>query len=119
MIKEEFKKVREKLYKATPLTFQLVEELERKIINCLGNGVEVNGISLDSGFLNIGDLYVKRIEIVPNDIAHIMIHWYPNFELSTREDPYCSVYMLTEEEIRYLIEKTKTFKAYYLSHNKK
>jgi hypothetical protein len=48
-----------------------------------------------------------------------MIHWYPNYNISTRNDPYCSVYMLTEEEIKALMEKVKAIKDYYLSHSPK
>jgi hypothetical protein len=104
------------LYKVSSLKFKLVEELVEEIKHCFGDRIEVNGLSFDSNFMKIDDLFVKRIEVIPHDIAHVMIHWYPNYYYSTTEDPYCSVYMLTEEEIKGLIDKVKTVKDYYLSH---
>jgi hypothetical protein len=107
------------LYKVSSLKFKLVEELVEAIKHCFGDRIEVNGIRFDSNFMKIDDLFVKRIEVIPHDIAHVMIHWYPNYNISTRNDPYCSVYMLTEEEIKSLMEKVKAIKDYYLSHSPK
>lgn len=107
------------LYKVSSLKFKLVEELVEAIKHCFGDRIEVNGIRFDSNFLKIDDLFVKRIEVIPHDIAHVMIHWFPNHYYSTTEDPFCSVYMLTEEEIKSLIEKVKTVKDYYFSHSPK
>lgn len=115
----ELNEQRKILYKVSSLKFKLVEELVEAIKHCFGDRIEVNGIRFDSNFLKIDDLFVKRIEVIPHDIAHVMIHWYPNYYYSTTEDPFCSVYMLTEEEIKSLIEKVKTVKDYYLSHSPK
>jgi len=115
----ELDKQRMMLYKASSSKMKLVEELVEAIKHCFGDRIEVNGIRFDSNFLKIDDLFVNRIEVIPHDIAHVMVHWYPNYYYSTTEDPFCSVYMLTEEEIKSLIEKVKTVKDYYLSHSPK
>lgn len=115
----EIDKQRMMLYKASSSKMKLVEELAEAIKYCFGDNIEVSGFRFDSNSTKIGDLYVKKILVVSHDIAHIMIHWYPNYNISTRNDPYCSVYMLTEEEIKTLMEKVKAIKDYYLSHSPK
>lgn len=96
MNKQELIQIREQLYKATPLKLQLVDELIELIKNNNDNITKINGIIID-------ELTVKSIEIDPQEIGGVLIHWYPNFKISTQRDPYCSAYILHANSIKKLI----------------
>lgn len=116
MTKEEkLKALRVKLYKATPLKLDLVDELISAIKNCF-HGVETNGIRFDSTF-KLGGLYLKSLNL--DDISGVLVHWEPDFEISTQSDPYCSAYIFTPREIRRIIKKITEVKEYYESSLKK
>ena len=57
---------------------------------------------LDSTLM-IGDLQVKWIER-ENSHCVLLVHWYPNRNLSLRDDPLCSAFVLTDEELKTLYE---------------
>lgn len=61
-----------------------------------------NGLRFDSTLM-IGDLQVKWIE-KENSHCALLVHWYPNYNLSLRNDPFCSAFVLTEEELKTLYE---------------
>lgn len=116
MTKEEkLKALRVKLYKATPLKLDLVDELISTIKNCF-HGVETNGIRFDSTF-KLGDNYVKLLEL--DELSGVLVHWEPDFGISTQSDPYCSAYILEPREIRRIIKKITEVKNYYNSHQPK
>jgi hypothetical protein len=102
-----------KLYKATPLRLILVEELISLIKNCFGNHIETNGIRFDTSHLRLGGLTVKMLEIDPQELGGVLVHWYPNFNISTQNDPYCSAYMLKPHEIRKIIHHINKIHEYY------
>ena len=112
----ELKKARLQLYKPTSTIYQLVDELANLITHCFGDKVEVNGLRFDSNSLKIGKLYVKMIEVNPKDIGHVMIHWYPNYKISPRLDPFCSAYIFKRRELDKLIQEITKIKDYYNSH---
>lgn len=62
----------------------------------------INGLRFDSTLM-IGDLQVKWIE-KENSHCVLLVHWYPNRNLSLNDDPLCSVFVLTEEELKTLYE---------------
>ena len=101
MTEQQIKEMRAKLYKATPLKMQLVDELISVIKNCF-HGVETNGIRFDSTF-KVGGLYLKSLDL--DEISGVLIHWEPDFKISTQSDPYCSAYILKPREIRRIIKK--------------
>ena len=104
MTKEEkLKAIRVKLYKATPLKLDLVDELISAIKNCF-HGVETNGIRFDSTF-KVGDNYVKSLEL--DELSGVLVYW--------DSDHYCSAYVLEPREIRRIIDKMKAIKDYYIS----
>lgn len=112
MTKEEkLKTLRVKLYKATPLKLDLVDQLISTIKNCF-HGVETNEIRFDSTF-KVDGLYLKSLNI--DEISGVLVHWEPDFKISTQSDPYCSAYILKPKEIRRLIDKVKAIKDYYIS----
>ena len=107
------------VYKATPTKLKLVDELASLIKHCFGDIVEVNGIRFDNNHLKLGGLTVSMVEIDPQKFGGVLIHWYPNKNISTNGDPFCSAYMLDEEEINTIINAIKKLKRYYISHQNK
>lgn len=113
MTEKKLKEIRVQLYKATPLKLQLVDKLISLIKGCFGGKVETNGIRFDSGNFKLGELSVNMIELDPQEIGGVLVHWYPNFRISTNNDPYCSVYMLSTHEIRKIINRINRIHEYY------
>jgi hypothetical protein len=106
------------VYKATPTKLKLVDELALLIKHCFPN-VETNGIRFDDSHLKLGGLMVQMVEIDPQEFGGVLIHWYPKKDVSTKDDPFCSAYMLDEKEINIIINDIKKIKEYYLSHTNK
>ena len=79
-----------------------VETLVLKMIELfdkpLQNGVVINGLRFDDSHLKIGDLTVKWVYRVKNHCG-IEIHWYPDYTRSTKSDPFCSAFILTQSEL--------------------
>ena len=114
---ENLNELRAKLYRAKPSKLQLVDELITLIKGCFGDKVETNGIRFDSGNFKLGELSVNMIELDPQEIGGVLVHWYPKLDVSLRQDPYCSVYMLSLREIRKIIERINKVHEYYETHN--
>lgn len=110
---ENLNELRAKLYRAKPSKLQLVDELISLIKGCFGDKVETNGIRFDSRNFKLGELSVKMIELDPQEIGGVLVHWYPKLDVSLRQDPYCSVYMLSLREIRKIIERINKVHEYY------
>lgn len=120
MTKEEkLKALRVKLYKATPLKLDLVDQLINAIKHSMTRfeGVEVDSITFKPSTFKLGGLYLKSLNL--DEISGVLVHWYPNFRISTQSDPYCSAYILTPREIRRIIKKVTEVKEYYNSHQPK
>lgn len=113
----ELNEIRKELYRVSDDTLLLVNKVRETLINLFPK-VEVNGIRIDSNQLKINDLYVQMIEIDPQVLGCILIHWYPNHKISTQSDPYCSIYMLTEEEIKDIWKYLKKVQAFSMKHSK-
>lgn len=114
---ENLNELRAKLYRAKPSKLQLVDELISLIKGCFGDKVETNGIRFDSGNFKLGELSVKMIELDPQVIGGVLVHWHPKLDISTKNDPYCSVYMLSLREIRKIIERINKVHEYYKQHS--
>ena len=114
---ENLNELRAKLYRAKPSKLQLVGELITLIKGCFGDKVETNGIRFDSGNFKLGELSVNMIELDPQEIGGVLVHWYPKLDVSLRQDPYCSVYMLSLREIRKIIERINKVHEYYKQHS--
>ena len=114
---ENLNDLRAKLYRAMPCKIKLVDELISLIKGCFGDKVETNGIRFDSGNFKLGELSVNMIELDPQEIGGVLVHWYPKLDVSLRQDPYCSVYMLSMREIRKIINRIKHIHEYYETHN--
>lgn len=114
---ENLNELRAKLYRAKPSKLQLVDELISLIKGCFGDKVETNGIRFDSGNFKLGELSVNMIELDPQEIGGVLVHWYPKLDVSLRQDPYCSVYMLSLREIRKIINRINKVHEYYKQHS--
>lgn len=101
------------IYKTTPLKIKLVDELISSIKYCFNDKIEVTNIKFEDNHLRLGDLTVKSIEIDPHELGGVLVHWYPNFKTSTKNDPYCSAYILHNHEIRKLIHHVNHIHDYY------
>lgn len=113
MMKQELMNLRMKIYKPSSLKLKLVDELIPLIKHCFGNQVETTNIGFVNNHFSLGKLFVKSIEINEEDISRVLIHWQPNYNISNQRDPFCSVYMLTSQEIKKLINKIKTISPIY------
>ena len=113
MNQEQLKQTRVQLYKATPLKLQLVDELTSKIKKCFGNKIETTSIKFDTEKLKMEGLSVKMIEIDPQKIGGVLVHWYPKPKISTQQDPYCSAYILKPCEIRKIMYHIDKIHEYY------
>lgn len=100
----ELKKARLQLYKPNATTFKLVAQLADSIMSRFEN----KNITFDKNSLKIDNLYVRMIEVNPNDIAYVMVHWYPDHNISNQTDPFCSAYILEEWEILKIINAVET-----------
>lgn len=114
-MKKTLEQQRIEVYKATPTKLKLVDELASLIKNCFPN-VETNGIRFDDSHLKLGGLMVQMVEIDPQEFGGVLVHWYPNKNISTNGDPFCSAYILDDEEIKEIINDIKKIKQYYISH---
>ena len=113
----ELNETRKKLYRVSDDILLLVNKVRETLIHLFPK-VEVNGIRIDSNQLKINDLYVQMIEIDPQTLGSILIHWYPNYKVSTKSDPYCSIYILTEEEIKDVWRYLKKVQVFSIKHSK-
>ena len=119
MTKEQLKQTRAQLYKPTPSQFKLVDELTKALKECFGKHIDTTGIRLDSGSLRLKDnLSVRMIEIDPQEIGAVLIHWYPKFDISNTSDPFCSAYVLTPNELKKIIKTLQNVSNYYKEHSK-
>ena len=107
------------IYKPTLLHFDLVNELTDKLIHCFGDKIEVTSIKLDDNTLTLDDnLKVRMIEIDPEEIGAVLIHWYPQNKTDS-SDYFCSAYMLTTNELKKIITFLQNVKNNYLQFVKK
>ncbi len=105
MDKKELSFIRSALYHPSANKIKLVDSL----VECMKNyakGVSITDISFKEGAIRLGGLSVKSIEIDPHEIGGVLVHWYPDYKVSTKSDPFCSAYVLSLAELRKLIAVT-------------
>ena len=105
MDKKELSFIRRALYHPSPNKIKLVDSLAECMKN-YAKGVSITDISFEKGTLMLDELYVKSIEIDPHEVGGVLVHWYPDYKVSTRSDPFCSAYVLNLAELRKLIAVT-------------
>ncbi len=112
MTEKELKEIRVQLYKATPLKLQLVNKLKHLIEECFGNHIVTNGIRFDSSSFKLDGLYVDMVQIDPEEIGNVLVHWF-------QDGKYCSVYKFKVSDIRRIIQRIGKIHEYYNSHQQK
>lgn len=87
-----------------------VEGLVVRIVELLEKH-NVNGVRMDDSSLKVGDLTVRMI-VIEHSHSVLLIHWEPNPTISTTQDPFCSAFILTYEELNTIYSKlSKMFAA--------
>lgn len=89
------------LYHPTPKVEALVLKLCDLFDKPLPNGVTINGLRFDSCKLKVCGLIVKSI-VREKTHCGVLIHWYPNFTISTTTDPFCSAFILRYNSLQKL-----------------
>lgn len=85
------------LYKHTKEVENLVLDTIKMFDTPLSNGTCIRSLFFDKGYFKLGELSVSKVIRVNNHLG-IEIHWYPYYEVSTENDPFCSAFILTAKE---------------------
>ena len=72
----------------------------------LPNGVKVTEITFEHNALPLCGLQVKSVEREDSHCA-ILVHWYPNYSISTTSDPFCSAFILKYNSLQKLYKEVK------------
>ena len=94
------------LYKPSPKVEGLVLKLCDLFDKPLPNGVTVTSLTFKEGALKIGGLSVKEL-IRGGQHCGIEVHWYPDFTLSTKTDPFCSAFILRYNSLEKLYREVE------------
>lgn len=94
------------LYKPTPKVEELVLKLCDLFDKPLRRGVTITSISFKQGHLKIGGLSVKEV-IRGGQHNGIEVHWYPNYFISTKDDPFCSAFVLKYNSLQKLYREVE------------
>lgn len=110
-MRKEHLEIARALYRPTPKVEALVLKLCDLFDKPLPNGVTITSLTFKKGALTLGDLSVKEL-IRGGQHCGIEVHWYPNFTLSTKTDPFCSAFILRNNSLEKLCrEVEKAFAA--------
>lgn len=110
-MRKDYLKIAKALYKPTPKVEGLVLKLCDLFDKPLPNGVTVTSLTFKEGALKVGGLSVKEL-IRGGQHCGIEVHWYPNFNVSTNTDPFCSAFILRYNSLEKLYrEVEKAFAA--------
>ncbi len=110
-MRKDYLKVAKALYKPTPKVEGLVLKLCDLFDKPLPNGVTITSLTFKEGALKVGGLPVKEL-IRGGQHCGIEVHWYPNFNISSTTDPFCSAFILRYNSLEKLYrEVEKAFAA--------
>ena len=104
-MKQEYLNTARALYKPTPKVEALVLKLCNLFDEPLSNGETITSISFDEKVLKISGLFVKKL-IRGGQHRGIEVHWYPNHNISTQSDPFCSAFILRYNSLEKLYRET-------------
>jgi hypothetical protein len=94
------------LYRPTPKVETLVLRLCDLFDKPLPNGVAITSLTFKKGALSLGGLSVKEL-IRGGQHCGIEVHWYPDFTLSTKTDPFCSAFILRYNSLEKLYREVE------------
>lgn len=105
-MRKDYLKIAKALYKPTPKVEGLVLKLCDLFDKPLPNGVTINSLTFKEGTLTLGGLKVKKV-IRGGRHCGIEVHWYPNFNISTKNDPFCSAFVLRYNSLEKLYREVE------------
>ena len=94
------------LYKPTPKVEGLVLQLCDLFDKPLPNGVTITSLTFKEGALTLGGSKVKEV-IRGGQHCGVEVHWYPNFNVSTKTDPFCSAFILQYNSLEKLYREVE------------
>ena len=94
------------LYKPTPKVEGLVLQLCDLFDKPLPNGVTITSLTFKEGALTLGGSKVKEV-IRGGQHCGVEVHWYPNFNVSTKTDPFCSAFILRYNSLEKLYREVE------------
>ena len=94
------------LYKPTPKVEGLVLQLCDLFDKPLPNGVTITSLTFKEGALTLGNLSVKEL-IRGGQHCGVEVHWYPDFNVSTKTDPFCSAFILRYNSLEKLYREVE------------
>jgi len=97
-MRKEHLEIARALYHPTKEAEALVLKMIDLFDTPLSNGVVINDLHFDDSHIYVGELIVKSINRA-RDHCGIEIHWYPDYTRSTKSDPFCSAFILTQSEL--------------------
>jgi hypothetical protein len=105
-MRKEHLEIARALYKPTPKVEGLVLQLCDLFDKPLPNGVTITSLTFKEGALTLGGLKVK--EVIRGGLhCGIVVHWYPNFNVSTKTDPFCSAFILRYNSLEKLYREVE------------
>jgi len=105
-MRKEHLEIARALYRPTPKVEALVLKLCDLFDKPLPNGVTITSLTFKKGALALGGLSVKEL-IRGGQHCGIEVHWYPDFTLSTKTDPFCSAFMLRYNSLEKLYREVE------------
>ena len=105
-MRKDYLKIAKALYKPTPKVEGLVLKLCDLFDKPLPNGVTITSLTFKEGALTLGNLSVKEL-IRGGQHCGIEVHWYPDFNVSTKTDPFCSVFILRYNSLKKLYREVE------------
>lgn len=105
-MKKEHLEIARILYKPTPKVEGLVLQLCDLFDKPLPNGVTITSLTFKEGALTLGNLSVKEL-IRGGQHCGVEVHWYPDFNASTKIDPFCSAFILRYNSLEKLYREVE------------
>ena len=91
-MRKEYLETAKALYRPTSKVEAIALKLCDLFDKPLPNGVTVTSLTFKKGALVLDGLSVKEL-IRGGQHCGIEVHWYPDFTLSTKTDPFCSAFI--------------------------
>ena len=105
-MRKDYLTIAKALYKPSPKVEGLVLKLCDLFDKPLPNGVTVTSLTFKEDALKIGGLSVKEL-IRGGQHYGVEVHWYPNFNISTTNDPFCSAFILRYNSLEKLYREVE------------
>lgn len=97
-------KIARTLYKPSDTVEKLCSKVMDWFDTPFPNGVKITDLTLarNTIILSSGN-NIKSLKRVDNHIG-IEVHFYPNYNISTTNDPFCSIFILKHYEIKKILK---------------